>query len=102
MRVIVLWLSVVHVVAEAFCRFSNQLKVSKSKIIRSPSLGPPVLFSSSIEDLLREKFTKTMKSNNTQIFSSWSNFERSLPRRKYDVKGISSYLPLYTLEYYSR
>ena len=43
-----------------------------------------------------------MKSNNAQIFSSWSNFERSLPRRKYDVKGISSYLPLYTLEYYSR
>ena len=102
MRVIV-WLSVVHIVAEAFCRFSNQLKVSKSKIIiRSPSIGPPVLLSSSIEDLLREKFTKTMKSNNTRSFSSWSNFERSLPRRKYDVKGISSYLPLYTLEYYSR
>ena len=93
------------VVAEAFCRFNNQLKViiSKSKtIIRSPSPGSSVLFLSSIEELLREKFSKTMKSNNAQIFSSWSNFERSLPRRKYDVKGISSYLPLYTLEYYSR
>eukprot|EP01036_Dinobryon_divergens_P028072 gene28072-36961_t len=43
-----------------------------------------------------------MISNNTQVFSNWSNFERSLPRRKYNVKGVSTYLPLYTLEYYSR
>eukprot|EP01035_Chromulina_nebulosa_P037399 gene37399-50476_t len=91
------------VVAETFCRLNNQLKVmSKSKtIIRSLS-GPSVLFLSSIEELLLEKFNKTMISNNTQIFSSWASFERSLPRRKYDVKGISSYIPLYTLEYYSR
>jgi hypothetical protein len=86
------------VVVETFCRLNNQLKaMSKSKtIIRSPS-GP--LFLSSIEELLREKFSKTMISNNTQIFSSWSNFERSLPRN--DLKWISSYWPLYTLEYYS-
>ena len=87
----------------AFCRFNNQLKVSavsKSKTIRSSS--PSVMFSSSIEDLLREKFSKTMISNKTQIFSSWSNFESSLPRRTYNVKGILSNLPLYTLEYYSR
>ncbi len=43
-----------------------------------------------------------MISNNTKIFSSWKNFERSLPRRKYNVKGTLSYLPLYTLEYYAR
>jgi len=34
----------------------------------------------SIEDLLREQ---SMMSNNTRFFSSWSNLERSLPRKKY-------------------
>ena len=52
--------------------------------------------------LLSKKFAETMISNNTKIFSSWKNFERSLPRRKYNVKGTLSYLPLYTLEYYAR
>ncbi len=93
-------LSIVHVIAEAFCRLNTQLKVSKSKTSRSPS--SPVVFSSSIEDLVREKFITTMKSNNTKIFSSWQNFEKSLPRRKFNVKKSSLYLPLYTLEYYAR
>ena len=92
-------LSVVLVVAEAFCRFNNQLKVSNSKIFWNPS---PSVALSSIEDLLREKFAETMISNKTKIFSSWTNFEKSLPRRKYNVKDTETYLPLYTLEYYAR
>ena len=98
MRVIVL-LSIMHVIAEAFCRFNTQMKVSKSETSRSPS--SPVVFSSSIEDLLREKFIKKMISNSTK-FSCWPNFEKSLPRRKYNVKGTELYIPLYTLEYYAR
>ena len=99
MRVIVL-LSIVHVIAEAFCRFNTPMKISKCKTSRSPS--SPVVFSSSIEDLLREKFIKKMISNSTKIFSCWPNFEKSLPRRKYNVKGTELYIPLYTLEYYAR
>jgi DNA-binding transcriptional MerR regulator len=76
------------------------MKVSKSETSRSPS--SPVVFSSSIEDLLREKFIKKMISNSTKIFSCWPNFEKSLPRRKYNVKGTEFYIPLYTLEYYAR
>lgn len=66
------------------------------------SLSSTVLFSSSsIDDVLREKFDKTMLSNNTRIFSSWPNFEKSLPRRKYNDERISSNLPLYKLNYYA-
>ena len=67
------------------------------------SLRPVIVkaLSSSIEDLLREKFIETMKSNNSKIFSSWPNFEKSLPRRQYNVKK-KMYLPLFKLGYYAR
>ena len=42
-----------------------------------------------------------MKSNNSKIFSSWPNFEKSLPRRQYNVKK-KFYLPLFKLGYYAR
>jgi hypothetical protein len=68
------------------------------------SLRPVIVkaLSSSIEDLLREKFIETMKSNNSKIFSSWPNFEKSLPRRQYNVKKKKKNLPLFKLGYYAR
>lgn len=85
----------VHV-AQAFLSLKNRFNALKT--IRCSVLEAGL--SKSIEDSLREKFQQTMISNNSRLFSSWSNYERSLPRRKYDMKGIPSYLPLYTLDYY--
>ena len=70
------------------------------KVLQTGRIPTIVRLSTSIEDGIREKFEQIMSSNDTKIFSSWSNYERSLPRRKYDMKGIPSYLPLYTLAYY--
>ena len=84
-------------VAQALLSFKNRFNALKTTRCFSVLEAGQ---STSIEDSLHEKFQHTMISNNSRLFTSWSNYERSLPRRKYDMKGIPSYLPLYTLDYY--
>jgi hypothetical protein len=78
-----------------------KLKAHKTTRWRPSSLS--VVFLSSITEALKVKFHTTMINKHTRIFSSWVNFENSLPRRTYNnAKTITSYLPLYTHNYYAR
>ena len=93
-------LNVVQVVQSHF-RFGNQLNAPKAT--RSLFSSFALRSSSFSEDLVRERFRATMINNSTSIFSSWSNYEKSLPRRKYLNENFDwAYLPLYTLNYYAR
>jgi hypothetical protein len=100
---ILIVLNVVQVV-EAYCHLCNLLKARKT-ICWKPLSSSVIVFSSSCtEDLVRERFRTTMMNNSTRTFSSWSDYEKFLPRRKYtDANCLSTNRSLYTLiNYYTR
>ena len=100
--IILVVLNVVQVV-EAYCHLCNLLKARKA-ICWKPLSSSVIAFSSSCtEDLVRERFRTTMMNNSTRTFSSWSDNEKFLPRRKYtDANCRSTNRSLYTLNYYAR
>ena len=73
----------------------KSFQISRSLLKCAQNGLPPA---GSIEDLLNQKFVTSMQNNRTTLFSSFSNFKRSLPMRRYGAE----YLPLYTLGYYAR
>ena len=100
MLYILVVLNVVQVV-ESYFRFGNQLNAPKAT--RSLFSLIALRSSSFSEDLVQERFRATMINNSTRTFSSWPNYEKSLPRRKYLNENFDwAYLPLYTLNYYPR
>ena len=101
--IVLVVLNVVQQVVEAYCHLCKLLKARKAICWRPLSSSVIVFSSSFTEDLVRERFRTTMMNSSTRTFSSWSDYEKFLPRRKHtDANCRSTNLSLYTLNYYAR